>query len=85
MAEKRIICPQCRSPFLAEWKRAKWSMVHSFKCPACGIELHVTGAPLHPFGFFAQIRWEFGGSYKLSEAHPPIMRETNNFFLVMVF
>jgi len=45
MADKKIICPQCRSSILAEWKEAKWSMAYSFKCPTCGGELHVTGAP----------------------------------------
>jgi DNA-directed RNA polymerase subunit RPC12/RpoP len=60
MADKKIICPQCRSSILAEWKEANWSMVYSFKCPACGTDLHVTGAPpIQIHGMDATGNWRF--------------------------
>ena len=45
MADKTMICPECRSAILVEWRKAKCSSNYSFSCPVCAIELRVTGAP----------------------------------------
>jgi len=60
MADKRIICPQCGSSILAEWREAKWPVVYPFNCPACTTKLHIRAAlPIQIHRMDAKGNWWF--------------------------
>lgn len=60
MANKKIICLQCRSSVLAECRETKWPVIHSFTCPACASQLHVQGAlPIRIHRMDAKGNWQF--------------------------
>ena len=48
MADKKLICLQCRLSVLVKGRDAKWPVVYSFHCPACATKLQVSsGLPIH--------------------------------------
>ena len=60
MADKKLICLECRSPILVEWREAKWPVVYSVSCPACATELQVRGtSPIRIHRMDAKGNWRF--------------------------
>ena len=60
MADKKLICLQCRSPVLAKGRETKWPVLYSFHCPACANKLQVSGGlPIHIHRMDAKGNWQF--------------------------
>jgi hypothetical protein len=63
MVSKNIICRQCNSSFLVEWRKAKWPVVHSIICPTCEAELYIRGSlPMRIHRVNPKGNWQFVGT-----------------------